>query len=469
MHTPLSASYSQRPQAVSFRFVWPLERECDDADLGTEVIRVLLTNFTDSANPKPFSLAQAQDAWATIRRFWQYDSYDKVSLSGSQVFDWQTYPSTQAAFTAAHTDADGAHRGTMIAAVKTALGVDTTKFDHFIIIFSEAVGDAWTEGSGSIFEPTIMATSTICHEMTHQFGESDHSWDRTHRVTGGAKGEYYDQTDIMSAQNCWVAKQTAADPFSGSGPHHCMFWKDKFGWLDGATITRIRDADLENGYDQTFTLFSRNEPVLERLNCIQFLDIWVELDVNTDKGGNVFYDDFDTGLQGSGVVIHKKRTVPSGNTVPVILVPDLTNNPDQKFWSAGQIFTRIKNAPQSLVDVYVWVQSVDVVEGSATVNISSTYPRPLTRHKIVRIRKAHSTAGGHGGFDYISHVGIINDFGGIVPLSRSNVVAWIESKRNSFYVQGSDASEAEVVVEQHWIKTDPDSNPADNLLSLPTF
>lgn len=433
--------------------------------LGRKSFAVLLTNFTDSANPKPFSLVQAQDAWDRIRKFWQYDSYDKVNLSGSQVFDWQTYPSTQAAFTAAHIGAKGPDRDPMIASVKTALGVDTTKFDHFIIIFSEAVGTAWTSGNGSIFEPTIIATGTICHEMTHQFGEPDHSWDFTKRKTGGAPGEYWDQTDVMSAQNCWFAKQTATDPFSGSGPHHCMFWKDKFGWLDGTTITRISDTDLNKGYDQTFTLYSRNEPVLERLNCIQFLDIWVELNVNTDKGDNVFYDDFDTGLKGSGVVIHQKGAVSSGNTVPYVLVPDLANNPDQKFWSAGQICARVENAPDSGVEVYVWVQSVDLVEGSALVNISSTYPGPLTRHRIVAIRKAHRKTGS----DYISHVGILNGSGAIVALSRSQVAEWIERKRNSFYVLGGDGSQAEVVVEQHWIKTHPDSNPADNLLSLPSF
>src|SRR5262249_22564022 len=149
--------------------------------------------------------------------------------------------------------------------------------------------------------------------------------------------------------------------------------------------------------------FSRNEPVFERLNCIQFLDIWVELNVNTNKGVNVFYDDFDTGLPGSGVVIHQKKTVPSGNTAPIVLVPDLVNNPDQKFRSAGQICTRVENGPQPGVEVYIWVQSVELVEGSAIVNNSSTYPRPLTRHRIVAIRKAHSTVG--AGFDYISHVG----------------------------------------------------------------
>ncbi len=432
--------------------------------LGRKRFAVLLTNFTDSANPTPFTLAQAEVAWDRIRKYWQYDSYDKVNLSGSQIFDWQTYPSTRAAFITANTDAAGPIRRTMIDSVKSALGVDTTQFEHFIIIFSEQVGTAWTILNGSIFEPGIIRTSYICHEMTHQFGEPDHSWDLTIRMAGGAPGEYCDQTDIMSARNCWIAKQTPTDPFSGSGPHHCMFWKDKFGWLDGTTITRISDTDLNNGYDQTFTLFSRNEPVVERLNCIQFLDIWVELNVNTDKGINVFYDDFDTGLPGSGVVIHQKKKVSSGNTVPIVLVPDLTNNPDQKFWSAGQIWTRVRNPPQRF-DVYVWVQSVDLVEGSAKVNISSIYPPPLTRHRVVGIRKKHTAAG----VEYISHIGILDAAGGVVAVSRFRVVDFIENKRNSFYVQGSDNSQAEVVVEQHWIQTHPDSNPADNLLSLPSF
>jgi hypothetical protein len=48
--------------------------------LGQKAFAVLLGNFTDSANPKPFSLAQAQTAWDTIRRFWEYDSYGKVGL-----------------------------------------------------------------------------------------------------------------------------------------------------------------------------------------------------------------------------------------------------------------------------------------------------------------------------------------------------------------------------------------------------
>ncbi|MEO7422017.1 MAG: hypothetical protein ABIU87_06445, partial [Ornithinibacter sp.] len=182
--------------------------------LGRKSFAVLLVNFTDSATPQPFSLAQAQGAWDTIRRFWQYDSYDKVSLFGSQVFDWRTYPSTRAAFTKANTDMKGPSRDLMIASVKAALKVDEAKFEHVIIIFSEQVGDAWTNGAknGSIFEPTIIATGTICHEMTHQFGEPDHSWDYTTRRVGGAPGEYWDQTDVMSAQNCWFANQTAADP-----------------------------------------------------------------------------------------------------------------------------------------------------------------------------------------------------------------------------------------------------------------
>jgi hypothetical protein len=72
---------------------------------------------------------------------------------------------------------------------------------------------------------------------------------------------------------------------------------------------------------------------------------------------------------------------------------------------------------------------------------------------FVAIRKAYTAAG----VEYISHVGILNGSGAVVPLSRGHVVRWIEGKRNSFYVQGSDN------------KTHPDSNPANNLLSLPSF
>lgn len=430
--------------------------------LGNKRVAVLLVNFTDSA--KPFSLQKAKDAWASIARYWQYDSYGKVSMFGSQVFDWFTYPSTRAAFSVANQG-----RAAQIAAAKTATGVDTTKFDYFEVIFSEAVGDAWTSGNGAVFEPTIIAMGTICHELTHQFGEPDHSWDYTTRTIGGGPGEYWDQTDVMSAQNCWYAGKTVSDPFSGAGPHHCMFWKDKFGWLDGTTIRRFTNAELDKRYDETFTLYSRNEEVIERLNCLQILDLWIELDVNTDKGSNVFYDNYDTGLQGSGVVIHQQGTVPSGNTVPKVVVPDVTNNPDQKFWTAGQICRSVELAPEAGVLVWVWVQSIDLVEGSARVNISTMYPAPLTRHRIVAIRKAHSTAGGHGGFDYISEVAILDDDGNQVPIARSQVASWIDSRRNTFFVQGADGSQAEVVVQEHWIQTHPDGNPADNLLSLPAF
>lgn len=434
--------------------------------LGQKKFAVLLTNFTDSAIPKPFTLKQAQDGWQTIIKYWEYDSYDKVSLFGSEIFDWQTYPSTQAAFSKANVT-----RGDKIAAVKSALGLDTKKFDYFIVIFSEQVGDAWTWGNGSIFEPsvTVMAAGTICHEMTHQFGEPDHSWDYTTRVAGGGPGEYWDQTDIMSARNCWYSGTPVVNSFAGSGPHHCMFWKDKFGWLDGTTVHRLQETDLTQSYDHTSVLYSRNEPVVERLNCIQFRDIWVELDVSTVMPPNVFFDDFDAGLHGSGVAIHQRGTVASGNTVPYVRVPDLLNNPDQKFWNAGTVFTRRSENPPLHPDVHIWVQSIDLSDSSARVNLSCAVLPPLTRHRIVAIRKKHSTAGGKGGFDYVSQVGVLDDKNSVVPINRNLVVDWINRARNSFYVGGDNGLQAEVIVEEHWIKTRPDSDPSNNLLSLPSF
>lgn len=47
--------------------------------LGRKSFAVLLVNFTDSTTPTPFSLAQAQAASDTIKRYWQYDPYGKVN------------------------------------------------------------------------------------------------------------------------------------------------------------------------------------------------------------------------------------------------------------------------------------------------------------------------------------------------------------------------------------------------------
>jgi hypothetical protein len=257
--------------------------------VGQKRFAVLLANFTDSKDPTPFTKAQMDTGWADVTKFWSYGSYGKVGFDGSQTFDWQTYQSTIAKFMADHAIKDGSgkvtgyDRGGMIDSVKSAFAVDTSQFDYFIVIFSDPVGTAYSSGNGAIFEPSIIASVFLCHEMTHVLGESDHSYDYSgrHDASWSMPGEYFDQTDIMGAANCWYAPQVGNDRFSAAGPHHCMFWRDKFGWLDDTVIQRITDSELETPYDQTFTLYSRDDPFANRLNCIKVLDSYVELAVNT--------------------------------------------------------------------------------------------------------------------------------------------------------------------------------------------
>jgi hypothetical protein len=139
------------------------------------------------------------------------------------------------------------------------------------------------------------------------------------------------------------------------------------------------------------------------------------------------------------------------------------------FWNAGDICVRAGNGAIAGVELFIWVQQVDTASGTANVNISNTWPAPLTSNRIEAIRKGHSSAGGRGGFEYIAYVGVRDRTGTLRAVPRTWVADWIEWGRNSFFVIGADGSRAMVIVDQHWIKTVPDDDTQDNLLSLPLF
>jgi hypothetical protein len=414
--------------------------------LGKQPFAVLLCNFSDSVNPKPFTYDDAQVGWETNRLFWETTSYGKVSLEGSVVNDWITLPITNSNFQATYTS-----RTTMIQYAKDQSGIDQSKFVGFIVIFSEPVGTAWTQGNGAIFEPTICYSTTICHEMTHILGEPTHSFDFSNRIDGDGNppGMYWDQTDIMSAQNCWRTQRIASDDFSGRGPHHCMIWKDEFGWLSDSKVLRLSEQDLEGPIDGEWILEARDSPVTDQYICIFFRDLTIELTV--PRG-------FDAGMPAAGIIIHQNI-----GGVPWVLVPDLGHQPDVKLWSAGSVYRKDADVDGRPV-FYIWVVSIDESQGTALVNISNGPIAPLQAVQILAIRKK---MGAH--HDYIDAVGISNGAGALIAIERSIVVDYIVNGRNRFFVVGTDGSSANVEVDGHTIKTVPDGFLADNLLSLPSF
>jgi hypothetical protein len=424
--------------------------------LGDKPFAFLLCNFKDSPNPQPFTLAQAEAGLATIRQFWNETSYGACSLAGTTLSDWITLPITNSDFIATYTT-----RADMVQYAKDKSGIDQSKYVGFIVIFSEPVGTAWTEGNGAIFEPTILRTALICHEMTHILGEPTHSFDFTTRQTDtwAAPGEYWDQTDIMSAGNCWSTPTSTTDPFAGNGPQHCMMWKEQFGWLRGDRAIRISTADLERPYNINVRLAKRQQPIPDtdpHHRAIFFRDISIEF---------LAQEGFDAGLPGSGVVIHQRSA--SGGQ-PWVLVPDLAGNPDQKFWSAGDVCVREAVGLDAGDDYYIWVREINAAKGYAEVNVANGVVPPFARVQIRAIRKGYSRQLHH---TYIDSVGVADPSApnGLAAIPRSTVVDWISNGRNTFFVQGVDGSSAEVVVEQHWIKNVSDGSTADNLYSLPTF
>lgn len=229
-----------------------------------------------------------------------------------------------------------------------------------------------------------------------------------------------------------------------------MFWKNKFGWLAGQRVRRISDADMVR-VGENVTLEARDALVGTEYASIFFFDVSIEFAM--PRG-------YDAGLPRPGVLIHKHI-----NDIPYVLVPDITDNPDQKFWLVNSVCTQ--NVPGTVDNVYIWVLAIDVDSATATVNLSRSVFPPGQDLQIRAIRKERQSSGEHR--LYINEVGVLNPNGVLTSISRSAVVQWIEMGRNRFFVVGSDGISADVMVEGHYIKTVPDGSTANNLLSLPEF
>ena len=117
---------------------------------GAKAFVVLLCNFTDSPNPRPFTVTAVALNFVTNVAFWKNTSYGHVSLEDPSVKDCITLALTNSEFRTKS-------RGDMIQYAKDHSRMDQTRYIGFIVILSEPGGTAWTEGTGAIFEPSIVA------------------------------------------------------------------------------------------------------------------------------------------------------------------------------------------------------------------------------------------------------------------------------------------------------------------------
>jgi hypothetical protein len=449
--------------------------------VGNQPFAVLLCNFQDSANPRPFSKTEVERAFITrntrsINDYFIDNSNGKISLDGSAVFGWTTLPMSKATFIAKFMNISN-QRLKIANEAKRYFSINYSMFVGVIIIFSDAVGDAWTVLNNSIFDPSIAKSSYICHELGHVLGEAfgvSHSFDFSKRtsVSWIAPGEYQDQTDIMSARNVW-AYSDMHNCFDLYGPNFCVIHKKLWGWLDKRKIKtydfnfdfhRVRNHGY---YSESFTLYSRSHP---EISGLQFISL-------SFSGQGSLYIEFvtpeswDAGLA-TGVIIHQDVV-----NKPYIIVNDILK-PDEKFWTEGMKFKREYTYKNNTAHartlsnvVYVHIVKIDKENHSVKIDITNKPKYYAPEHvslQIIAIRKYHSTAG--GGFYYIGEVGVRDNTGTLRSIERYDVVEWIRSGRNTFFVNDGLGNFADVIIKDgHMITTTPDDNQHNNLLSLPEF
>lgn len=440
---------------------------------GSKSIAVLLCNFTNSLNPRPYTKKQVEDAFmglnsTSINAFWIENSKGHVNLNGTKVFDWVTIPMTRGYFSATYSQ-DPNRRHNIIEAAKSAVGANFSNFATTIVLFSDSVGTAWSTNNGSIFDLNVDTATNICHELGHllggAFGVTD-SFDFTNRVNDvwAAPGMYFDQTDIMSAQNVWAdGRNPDGSCFDMIGPNFSPVHKDHMGWLDASTVKNFGKLHFSRkAFVERITLKSRSikSTGIKTLQLSFDDEYYIELATQ---------DGFDGGLQGAGVLIHTRS---SG--LSYVIVPDLAK-PDEKFWKQNMVFSKTfsyKSSPQSIITkhatIYLTIGELNVEDKTVLVSIANTpmfFPATGEALEIVAVRMYHSTAG--GGFNYIGAVGVKDRNGGIQVIERYDVVDWIYTKRNTFFVLGSNNIKVNVIIERHWIKTEDDDDRQNNLLSLP--
>jgi hypothetical protein len=360
--------------------------------------------------------------------------------------------------------------------------VDYSKFKFVITIFSDDVGNAWTiwggGENGAIFPINLATASYICHEMGHCFGYLnntmiDDSFDLSERILETyptwhtAPGQYYNQTDIMSHGNSW---STSHSQLSECGPNICINSKYLLGWIDNQNEKHFNTDQLnKRSFYERVTLVSRSHPEIKGFQSIR-LNNGYTIEFATEEG-------WDSGLGNSGILINERK-----NKTPYIHVKDSKNNPDDKFWNKDELmfyttysYPLSPGSPHSksgVQDIYVQIIEIDLINKTAQIDITTnpTYPKyqpPMNAD--IEIKAVNKFRRKSDGIDYIVEVGVLDSSGKVNGISREDVVDLIKSRINTFYVLSRSGKRADVIVNHHFITTEPDNELDNNLLSLPQF
>jgi len=287
--------------------------------LGEQRTLVLLVNFQDQPNNKPWTIAETQDmVFGQTSDFFYENSYQQTWLSGD-VHGW---------FTIAMSSTDMCSQPDIASqadAAATAAGVDLTSYSRFLYIFPQNTcswsGLSTVGGNPSrSFINGAFELMIVGHELGHAFGlYHSHGMNCTNTVVGS---------------NCpWIEYGDMLDIMGNRVAHINALQKEWLGWLGHGSSPSITTIETNGTY--TLPPFETTESAAKALKVLRNIDPvtgkqnWYYLEYRQAIGFDSFLTEYQPYLVTSnvlnGIVLHLGTEDDRSSSFLLDMTPDSDN------------------------------------------------------------------------------------------------------------------------------------------------
>jgi hypothetical protein len=280
--------------------------------LGEQRTIVLLVNFQDAPNDKPWTVTEYRNlVFGTANEFFLENSYGQTWLDG-EVLGWYTLPVDSAS---CDRSAIASH-ATQIAA---DAGADLVNYDRLIYAFPNNPNCTWS-GMGTVggnpSSSWINGLDTlyvIGHEMGHNLGLYHSNNLECGATTLGdncSVGTYGDVLDIMGG---------------GVSGHYNAFQKDRLGWLGRASFPPIITVETDGSY--TLGAYAVGDMGAKALKILKDVDpssgekTWYYVEYRRAFGFDEFLADYGPNVV-NGVSVHTGSELDGNTSLLLDMAPD---------------------------------------------------------------------------------------------------------------------------------------------------